>query len=157
MEQGHVQGFLVEWIMGPYNTLAGFISSVVPAAQSKFWEDRWSWDGASWFLHRLCRLRPWVIIKCPICLSEYFWKIPLGSPIGSCIGCRFSQANVNEDDTLRGYMRWAQQFTNQESDQRSDDVASHALDAEVYEAVCAGLPDAVMGKKSPGNTASVGA
>jgi hypothetical protein len=156
MEQGPVQGFLVEWIMGPYNTLAGFISGVVPTAQSEFWEDRWSWDGASWFLHRLCRVRPWVTIKCPICLSEYFWKIPLGSPIRSCIGCHLTQADVNEDDTLMGYVRWAQQFTKQESDQPSDYVACHATDAEVYDAVCAGLLDAITGKKSPGDTASVG-
>lgn len=147
MEQGPVQGFLVEWIVGPYNTVAGFISSMILAAQSKFWEDRWNWDGKSWFLYRLCRCRPWAILKCPICLTEYFWKIASGSLIRSCIGCHFTQPNV--DEILKSYEEWAQ--TRQESDRKSDDVF-YATDAEVYDAVCFGLVDAITGEKPRGGT-----
>lgn len=144
MEQGPVQGFLVEWIMGPYNTVAGLIGSIVPAAQSDSWQDRWTWDGSSWFLHRLCRLRPWAILKCPICLSEYFWNVPTGSPMPSCLSCRFTQANSDWGETIKRYAKWAEQYAERAAEQNSD-IATDPGDDEVYSAVCAGHLDAISG------------
>jgi len=138
-EGGPITGYLTEWKLGAYSTVAGFLTSVLPAAQSEFWEDRWRWDGASWFLHRLCRLRPWAILKCPVCLGEYFWNIPLGRPIQACLDCKFTQANTDEIESLNRYTEWAEGVVKSQTDVRSD--------SEIYSAVCERHSDAITGRK----------
>ena len=144
-EGGPVTGFLVEWRMGPLSTVAGFIGSVLPAAQSEFWQDRWNWDGACWFLHRLCLVRPWAILKCPVCLSEYFWNIPLGKPLQSCTGCKFTQANENESEVLKSYTERAQQLAGYGVNPNDDTPGPR--DSEIYSAVCEKHTDAIKGLK----------
>jgi hypothetical protein len=141
-EGGPVTGFLVEWRLGPYNSVAGFLSSVLPAAQSEFWEERWAWDGMSWFLHRLCRLRPWVILKCPVCLDEYFWNVPVGSPAASCFNCDFTHAKADDGEMLKRYVSWGQQVP-------ARDSASDPGDITIYSAVCERHADAITGVKPP--------
>lgn len=106
-EGGPVTGFLVEWVLGPSNTLACFICSVLPVAHSESWEDHWSWDGASWFLHRRCRLRPWTVLKCPLCFAELFWDVTAGTPLASCPGCSFG---CPHSGSLEQHTEWAKQF-----------------------------------------------
>jgi hypothetical protein len=149
-EGGPATGFLVEWRIGPYATVAGFLSSVLPAAQSEFWEERWSWDGASWFLGRLCRLRPWAILKCPVCLSEYFWNIPVANPSTTCFGCGFTQAKTDDGEALSSYIEWARQLSERQAD-HPNDVESGPRDIDIYSAVCERHMDATTGVKPPVN------
>lgn len=93
------------------------------------------------------------MLKCPVFLTEYFWRIQSGNPIRPCVGCGFTQPNLDEDKILSRYERAAQ--AEKESFERgADDV--NATDAEVYDATCSGLLDAITGKKSPADTSCVG-
>jgi len=143
-EGGPATGFLVEWRVGPYNTVAEFICSVLPAAQSEFWEDRWTWDGESWFLSRLCRLRPRAILKCPVCLVEYFWDIPTGSPLPSCAYCKFTHDAFDGTKMQARYVQRGRQLAIEEKEQ-SIDIESAPGDMEIYSAVCERHTDAVTG------------
>lgn len=142
-ERGPVTGFLVEWVLGPSNTVASFIGSLLPVAQSEFWEDRWRWDGASWFLYRSCRLRPWAILKCPVCFSEFFWDVTAGTPLAACASCSFRQDGAS-GDALERHARWAAQFDagHGGGDHAPDD---RELDNRIYAAACEGHPDAITG------------
>jgi hypothetical protein len=148
-EGGPATGFLVEWTVGPHATVAGFLSSVLPAAQSEFWDPRWSWDGASWFLHRLCRRRPWAILKCPVCLSEFFWNVPVGSPSTSCYGCGFTHATSGDGEPFSRYREWARQRSERQASQNQG--ASDPADADIYSAVCEKHMDATTGMAPPAN------
>ena len=147
-EGGPVSGFLAEWIAGPHNTVAGFLSSVIPAVLADGWEERWEWDGQSWFLRRLCSRRPWAVLKCPVCFSELFWSILAGAPLRACPGCGFNNGGVDFDAVLASYAKWAGEFARQEptlGDWKSFDAES----IELYSRACERHIDAVTGVKLP--------
>jgi hypothetical protein len=136
-------GFLFQW---RESTVASFLGTVLPAAPSASWEARWHWDEASWFLHRKCLRRPWVVLKCPVCWLELFWKVLDGGPITRCLRCNFSNGSEDRPDAIHSrYAEWTQKLLRQAgtlNDQESN---------EIYAAVCERLPDAVTGIQPPNN------
>jgi hypothetical protein len=147
-EGGPAEGFLKQWKIGPYNTNGSFIASVLPAAQSQFWVARWSWDETNWFLHRCSTQRPWAILKCPVCLSEYFWNVLDGAPVSACLACRFANGGSDPSKALGPYAKWAQETAHRLKPPGTDE----SFDAEsvrIQSAVCEKLPDAVTGWRPP--------
>jgi hypothetical protein len=147
-EGGPGTGFLKEWKIGPHNTNGTFIASVLPAAQSEFWVARWTWDETNWFLRRCCKRRPWAILKCPVCLSEYFWNALDGTPMQACLSCRFANGGSDPSKTLGPYANWAQEMAQQQKQPGADE----SFDAEslrIQSAVVEKLPDAVTGRGPP--------
>ena len=147
-EGSPAEGFLKEWKLGPYNTIGAFIGMVLPAVQSEFWVASWTWDETNWFLRRCCRRRPWAILKCPVCLSEYFWNALDGAPVQACISCKFTNGDFDPNKVLAPYAKWVQELRDQ---QKRPDV-DESFDAEsiqIQSAVCEKLPDAVTGARPP--------
>jgi hypothetical protein len=146
-EGGPAEGFLKECKIGPYDTIGAFIGMVLPAVQSEFWVARWTWDETNWFLRRCCLCRPWAILKCPVCLSEYFWNALDGAPVQACISCKFTNGDFDPSkDHLAPYAKWVQELADQ---QKRPDV-DESFDAEsiqIQSAVCEKLPDAVTGAR----------
>jgi hypothetical protein len=147
-EGGPATGFLKEWKIGPYNTNGSFIASVLPAVQSEFWVARWSWDGTNWFLHRCCKHRPWAILKCPVCLSEYFWNVLDGAPVSGCLACRFANGGSDPSEALSPYAKWAQETARRLRPPGTDE-SFDAKSVRIQSAVCEKLPDAVSGWRPP--------
>jgi hypothetical protein len=147
-EGGPVTGFLIEWIAGPYNTVASFLSSVLPTLLGKGWHERWEWDGSSWFLHILCSQRPWALLKCPACLCELFWNIPAGRPVTACPGCGFNNGGVDVENALAAYANYAAKFAARHT-APEDWKAFDAESIQLYSSVCWRHEDAVTGVKLP--------
>jgi hypothetical protein len=163
-EGGPATGFLREWRQGPDSTAAGFLGTVLPAHQSDHWSPRWTWDGCYWFLSRACKHQSWLVIKCPVCLVEYFWNTTSGEPISACLGCGFSHwrepaktafetwlakdpKRANHSDLqARLYQHydydWPMDLIARPSPGRPDDQT-------LYDAICYRHTDAVTGKKPP--------
>lgn len=136
-----VSGFLIQW-----RNLdnARFTSSVLPLPLSPDWECKWAWDEKSWFLHRRCLHRPWVVLKCPVCYFEQFWCVTQGSPERACQRCKFSNSNDTTD--LAVWQAWAAEVESRMTGSKCDD-ALHPDNSKIYSAVCHRARNAVTGEQ----------